>query len=123
MVLFDDLENDSLGTAQRIYRFLGVDPTFAPRVLRYNESRFPLSIGFQYWLARDMDRAQKVQKIGAVKHRLFRTNLKLGRFLSRPFRPDTRRRLVAAYRDDIARTTALINRPLDHWLTNDGTAV
>jgi hypothetical protein len=119
IVLFDDLQADLTGTAQGVYRFLGVDPEFKPRVAKYNESRLPFSVKLQYWLGRNIDRSAEGH-IGPMRARLFMTNVKLGRYLPRPFHVNTRRRLLEAYRDDIRRTAALIERPLDGWLESNG---
>lgn len=115
IILYDDLAADSLATAQRVFRFLGVAPDFVPKIERYNESLFPFSVRLQYWLGHDMDRSAE-GRIGPVKARLFITNMRLGKWRTRTFNPDTRQRLRAAYREDIAKTAALIGRPLDHWL-------
>jgi hypothetical protein len=122
IVLFDDLDTDSLRTTQSIYRFLGVDPAFEPSTTRFNESRFPFSVRLQYLIARDMNRSVE-GRIGRVRGRLFVVNGRLGRLRTRGLEPRTRHRLLDAYRDDIRRTAALIGRPLDHWLNGNGSTV
>lgn len=119
IILYDDLQADSLGTVQRVYRFLGVDGGFIPRVGRYNASQFPLSVGLQYWLARDMDRSARGQ-MGPLRSRLFRANGRYGAWRRGAFNAETRRRLLDAYRDDIARTAGLVSRTLDPWLHRHG---
>jgi Sulfotransferase domain len=121
VVLFDDLRADPLKTARQVYRFLGVDPAFEPRAARYNASRFPLSVRLQYLVAHDMDRSAP-ERMGAVRKWLFRTNVRLGHLRQRPFHPRTRARLLEAYRDDIARTGALINQSLESWTNPDALA-
>jgi hypothetical protein len=119
IILYDDLKADSAGTARRVYRFLGVDPAFTPRAKRYNASRFPLSVWLQYWLASNMDRSI-AGRMGGVRGRLFEANGRFGAWRNDGFHADTRRRLLDGYRDDIAKTAALIARRLDPWLEGHG---
>jgi hypothetical protein len=119
IILYDDLQADSLGTVQRVYRFLGVDPAFTPRVSRYNASQFPFSVWLQYWLARDMDRSAGA-KMSPLRNWLFRANGRYGAWRSGAFQPQTRRRLLDAYREDVAKTAALVSRSLDPWLEGHG---
>jgi hypothetical protein len=119
IILFDDLQADSIGTAQRVYRFLGVEPTFTPRALLYNASQFPLSVRLQYWLASNMDRGA-ARPMRGLRSRLFKANARLGAWRDAACRPETHRRLLDAYRDDIARTAALVSRRLDPWLERHG---
>jgi hypothetical protein len=115
IILYDDLHADTLGTTQRVYRFLGVDPAFSPPRTRLNASQFPLSVRLQYWLARDMDRSA-AGRMGPVTSRLFRANGQGGAWRREALKPETRRRLLDAYRDDIGRTASLISRRLEPWL-------
>ena len=115
IVLFDDLKHDLVGTTQRVYRFLGVDPTFVPTVAQYNESRLPLSTKFQYLIGRSVDRSAE-GRMGPWRRRLFKANVRLGHYVERPLAPRTRTRLLEGYRDDITRTATLIERRLGHWL-------
>src|SRR4029079_1798530 len=71
IVLFDDLKPDMVRTAQRVYRFLGVDDTFAPRPERYNESNVPLSVGLQYLICRRVDRSAE-GRMGPVRTKVLR---------------------------------------------------
>lgn len=117
VILSDDLEQDPVATTQDVYRFLDIDSTFQPKALRHNASQFPLSVRFQYLIGRNLDRSAK-GCVGPIQGRLFKANVRLGALRSRPLHADTRRRLRDAYRDDIARVSALLNRPLDAWLVN-----
>ena len=117
IILFDDLENEPVRTTQDVYRFLGVDASFVPVTNRHNASRFPLSVKVQYLLGHDLDRSAQGH-LDPVRARLFWINVGLGRFRSRTLKAHTHRRLLDGYRDDIAKVSALINRPLDAWLTN-----
>nr|ASV47145.1 sulfotransferase [uncultured bacterium] len=127
VVLSDELEQDARGAAGRVYRFLGVDDTFAPNVVRYNESRFPLWIRLQYWLGHDVARhpmeVAPTTLGGHVRRRAYLANTRLGQFRARAFHTNTRRRLRAAYADDVRLTARLIGKPLDSWLpqTDDPT--
>ncbi|MGH9241335.1 MAG: sulfotransferase [Vicinamibacterales bacterium] len=122
VILFDDLERDPLRVIQEVYGFLGVDRSFAPKVIRYNGSQFPFSVKLQYLLGRDLDRSA-AGRYGRIRGPLFKANARLGRLRPRSLDPRTRRRLRDAYRDDLTRLSALINRPLDGWLTSCDSSV
>src|SRR5215471_836450 len=122
IILFDDLEAEPLRVTRDVYTFLGVDPEFAPTIRKYNASEFPFSVKLQYLVAHDLDRSA-TGGFHPLKRRVFVANVRLGRFRRRGFNPDTRRRLCEAYRADVAKVSALINRPLDSWLAPNGSAV
>ena len=115
VIFFDDLERTPLTVIQDVYAFLGVEASFEPSVIHYNSSRFPLSVKLQYALGRNLDRSA-TGTLGPIRGRLFTANMHLGRLRPRALAEDTRRRLRDAYRDDIARLSVLLNRPLGNWM-------
>ncbi len=116
--LFENLKADPVALVQDIYRFLGVDDTFVPQIKRYNVSGVPKSK-----LLHEFLRRPSIVK-SVVKHLIpatTRKNLVLelqNRNLKKPeMRPETRKRLIEVYRDDIKRLEKLIGRDLSSWLT------
>jgi sulfotransferase family protein len=116
--LFDDLRHDALGMVQEVYRFVGVDPAFAP------DFDTPHAIGglpARRWLERVLtNRAvgavvKPILPMGAANwvRRMRARNLKK----APPLPADLRRELTTRiFRDEIERTGRLIGRSLDHWL-------
>jgi hypothetical protein len=116
--LFDDLRHDALGMVQEVYRFVGVDPTFAP------DFDTPHAIGglpARRWLERVLtNRAvgavvKPILPMGAANwvRRMRARNLKK----APPLPAELRRELTTRiFRDEIERTGRLIGRSLDHWL-------
>jgi hypothetical protein len=116
--LFDHLRHDALGMVQGVYRFVGVDPAFAP------DFDTPHAIGglpARRWLERVLtNRAvgavvKPVLPMGAANwvRRMRARNLKK----APPLPAELRRELTARiFRDEIERTGRLIGRSLDHWL-------
>jgi hypothetical protein len=116
--LFDDLRHDALGMVQEVYRFVGVDPTFAP------DFDTPHAIGglpARRWLERVLtNRAvgavvKPILPMGAANwvRRMRARNLKK----APPLPAELRRELTSRiFRDEIERTGRLIGRSLDHWL-------
>jgi hypothetical protein len=76
-------------------------------------------VRLQYWLASNMDRGA-ARPMGGLRGRLFQANGRFGVWRNAACRPETRRRLLDAYRDDIARTAALVSRQLDPWVEGHG---
>jgi hypothetical protein len=119
VVLSDDLDRDPVGTAQGLYRFLNVDPSFSPSTKKMNGSQFPLSVGLQYLMFSKSNRNDDAGPIGWAAAGIFNTNLALGRYWRRPMKAETAARLVGAYADDVKKTASLIHRNLDAWLLQE----
>lgn len=114
--LFDDLQRDVLGVAQGVYRFLGVDPGFMPDLSTpHNVGGVPGSMLLERlftsrairglvepWIPKRM--------VNWVKRTRTR-NLRRAPALPPALRSD----LISHFRDDIARTSELIGRSLEHW--------
>jgi hypothetical protein len=116
--LFDDLKRDALGMVQDVYRFIGVDPAFAP------DFDTPHAIGglpARRWLERMLTHRavgavmKPILPMGAANwvRRMRARNLKK----APPLPADLRRELTTRiFRDEIERTGRLIGRSLTHWL-------
>jgi hypothetical protein len=117
VLLFDDIKKGAAAATQGVYRFLGVDPDFAPDVgtphaaggvpsshlLEGLLTRSSLSTALRRWVP-----------VGAANwvRRLRARTLKKAPALP----PALRRELTGHFRDDIASTSKLIGRSLEHWL-------
>lgn len=117
VLLFDDIRKSAVEATRGVYRFLGVDPGFAPDtetphaaggvpaspLLEGLLTRSPISAALKRWVpsgaanwVRRM-RARTLRKAPALP-------------------PALRQELTAYFRDDIRRTSDLIGRTLEHWL-------
>jgi hypothetical protein len=117
--LYDQLRADSVGLAQSVYDFLGVDAAFVPDTsVKLNVSGQPKNRWLQNLLSQD-NGLKSLAKIILPK--------RFGTKLSRQVRqqnlgakptldPATRARLLERYRPDILRLQALIHQDLSAWL-------
>lgn len=115
--LFDDLQRSPAKVTQEVYRFVGVDPSFAPDFeTPHAPGGLPVSRVLESLLTSKA--LQSVVKpwipSGAANwiKRARRRNLQPAPRLPAKLRNE----LTSQFRDDIARTSALIGRSLDHWL-------
>jgi hypothetical protein len=117
VALFDDLKGDALGMTQSIYRFVGVDPSFVPDFdTPHAGGGIPRS--------RLLERMFTSRKLRSALEPLVPTRAASwvrrlrGRTMRKPpaLPSGLRRELTQHFRDDIAQTSALIGRNLDHWL-------
>jgi Sulfotransferase family len=116
VLLFDDLRHDSAEYIQGVYRFLGVDPTFVPDFeTPHAPGGIPVSTTLEGIFLRTARSSVKhyVPKQAADWFRRLRA-----RTMRQPPRLPTelRKELTVPFHDDIARTSELIGRSLDHWL-------
>jgi hypothetical protein len=117
VILFDDLRQDTLGTVQDVYRFLGVDPEHAPDFdTPHNVGGVPDNL----FVERLFTQASAVRS--AIEPWLPKLATKwLRRVRARnmhkaPALPESLRALMAEhFDDDIARTARLIGRDLNAW--------
>ena len=115
--LFEDLQRNPLGTVQDVYRFLEVDATFSPDFTTpHNVGGMPSSRVLERVLTNRRLRSA-VEPIIPTRFanwmRGIRTrNMEKPPPLSRELRGE----LTERFRVDIARTSELIGRSLDHWL-------
>ena len=64
IVIYEDFREDNLGTCKDVFRFLGVDPEFEPRITEANRTRGVRATRFANWLIYHWDR-----KEGSIKQR------------------------------------------------------
>jgi sulfotransferase family protein len=114
--LFDDLKRDPLRFTQDVYRFLDVDPMFEPDFATpHAPGGLPVSPMLERLFVRSGKSAARswVPKPAANWVRRLRT---------RTFRPtpplpkELKKQLTRHFDDDIAKTSQLLGRSLDHWL-------
>jgi len=117
---YEDLSCEPLAVMQRIYEFLGVDPTFRPDVnRRYNEEMRPKAPVLHYAAY-----AAGLWKIaGHVVPRRMRPTLRRFVFKAGPAtRPSIEDRAILAdyFKEDVDRLSQLVQKDLSHWLRIDG---
>jgi hypothetical protein len=117
VTLFDDLKRDPVGLTQSVYRFVGVDPGFVPNVNTPHASGgIPRSRFLERMLT---SRRLRSALEPLVPSRAANWVRRLrGRTMQKPpaLPPALRRELTEHFRADIAETSSLIGRNLDHWL-------
>ena len=117
VLLFDDIRQNALGATQAVYRFLDIDPTFAPDMdtphapggvpaspkLEGFLARSPLTSALRTWVP-----TRAANWVRRLRARTLRKAPSLP--------PAVRSQVTAGFREDILRTSELIGRNLDHWL-------
>jgi hypothetical protein len=117
VLLFDDLKRAAVQAVQGVYRFLEVDPGFVPDLeTPHNIGGIPANTALERFLTSKSLRVAlqpwlPVQAVNWVRH-LRTRNLRA----PPPLPPELKRELTENFREDIARTSELIGRGLDHWL-------
>jgi hypothetical protein len=117
VLLFDDIKRNALGATQAVYRFLEVDPAFAPDMdTPHAPGGVPASPMLEGFLARSAITSAlrpwvPTRAANWVRRLRART---LRKAPSLP--PAVRKEITGRFRDDIRRTSDLIGRDLDHWL-------
>ena len=117
--LYEDLKEDPAGLMRGIFRFLGVDDSFAPDTSRrHNPSGVPKSRALQALLKRPNPLSATLKPLLPKGLRRRLTEGLQERNLSKapPLDPEVRRRLVETYREDVLRLQDLIGRDLSGWL-------
>ncbi len=120
VLLFDDLREDPLGTARRVYEFLGVDPAFVPDLEVVN-ARKSTRLGWLHSLAMNppepLLRAFNRMTPDAMHGRLipFLTRLNTKPASAPEFDPALRRALEEEAAPDLAELAGLIDRDLSAW--------
>ena len=119
VVLFEDIQERLEDTIAEIHEFLGVTrrrPETRP--MAYNQGGSPRGLAgamvYRLTTMRSVNRLLRPlipsSVVGAV-HRMRNKAVSPGQM-----KPETRKRLVGHFHDDILRTQDLINRDLGHWL-------
>ena len=116
--LFEDLRADSLGCVRDIYRSVGVYPGFAPDLeTPHNVGGMPssrtLEKVFTSGSVRKAVEPWIPQRAADVARRLRTKNLKK----APPLPKELKAELSRHFRDDIRKTSELIGRNLDRWLS------
>jgi hypothetical protein len=125
IVLFEAIKRKPVETAQEIFRFLEVDPTFEPSVEVRNQSAFPLSVLAQraitrVWKTHPMKGSDRPPSlVDRALHVAARANLTLGRRRRQRLAPETRRMLLRRYEADIRRTGSLVGIDLEPWIRGE----
>lgn len=120
--LFDDLRNKPLSLVQDVFRFLDVDPSFAPDVTaRYKTSGIPRSRRINRLFEEPTRLRGLVRAVGKLMLTedgwiKWRDRLKAKSYAKAEMKPETRRYLETVYREDILRLQDLIRRDLSPWL-------
>jgi sulfotransferase family protein len=115
--LFDDLKRSPLGVVQELYRFLDVDPAFVPDLdTPHNVGGMPASRllegVFTSGAIRSVVEPWIPKRAANWVRRLRTRNMRQ----APPLPPELRQELTGHFHDDIAKTSALIGRSLEHWL-------
>jgi hypothetical protein len=115
--LHEDFTADPAGVMRELFRFLGVDDSFAPDMsYRPNLSGVPRSRVLYRWLEKSPLRyAPAAPGIGRIKWRAV-SGLRSWNLSKPKLAAETRARLLAGYRDDILKLQDLIGRDLSRWL-------
>lgn len=115
--LFDDLKENPLGVVQGLYRFVGVDPEFEP------DFETPHNIGGMP-ASRLLEGVFTSRTVRSVVEPWIPTQaanwvrwLRTRNMRQAPALPaGLKRQLTSYFREDIAQTSDLIGRSLEHWL-------
>jgi hypothetical protein len=121
VLLFESLRNRPRETSQDVYRFLGIDPAFVPKISVQNQGAYPLWVRGQRLLTRVWKTHPLKPPAGPpdIVDRLLgqatKANLLLGRLRRHELRSSTRVDLLRRYASDIVRTGSLIGIDLEPW--------
>ena len=119
VMLFEDLKTNPVGTTQQVYKFLGVDSDFIPKIEIHNSSRTPISVPAQYFIKQKLFKhlgTSRLPIVSRIEKGVLNTNLFFGRNLGNILSSDTRRNVLELYRQNIIMTASIIERDLSHWL-------
>ncbi|WP_158633553.1 sulfotransferase family protein [Tautonia sociabilis] len=114
--LYEEFKTDTIGVMQDIYKFIGANPNFTPKITkRYNESTIYTHTYLQKFLLLNPIRTIG-RSIIPPGIRITIRNALLQKKARKPsLHPRTRRRLIEVYRDDIRQLSDLIERDLSAW--------
>jgi hypothetical protein len=117
VMLFDDLQNDSLPTVQSVFRFIGVDPGFAPETQqRHNIGGVPKSMMLNQVLYNKYLR-NSLRPVVPARMRVFLRNLWRRNLAPAPdLRSLLTDSVLNSFQRDIHCLQTLIERDLSAWL-------
>jgi hypothetical protein len=116
-MLFDDLKRSPPGVMEEVYRFVGVDPMFLPDFeTPHAPGGLPKSRTLESFLTSRAIRTA-IKPLVPVRAANWVRRLRT-RNMRQPPRlpPEVRKELTRSFRDDIAKTSRLLGRSLEHWL-------
>ncbi|MDY6786070.1 MAG: sulfotransferase [Cyanobacteriota bacterium] len=119
IILTKELKREPVKTIQELYKFLGVNCNFVPEIKIHNKGKFPLSIKFQFFIRQKLlDYLNQFRIPSALRiwRYSFKTNIFFGKIRQITLAPETRSTLKQGYKDDILKTSDLIEKELDEWL-------
>ncbi len=124
LILYDDFTASPQTVYGEVIHFLGLPPderTDFPRINENKRARLGWLRNFYrkpppalHTAFRSLKRAVGAEGISAVKNKIVDLNTVKER--RRPLSPEFRAELVAAFRDEIALLSRLLNRDLSHWV-------
>jgi hypothetical protein len=116
--LYEDLKADAAGVLEDIFRFLGVDDSYAPDIsLRHNVSGVPRSRVLHALLNKPNPIKTVFKPLFPAGPRKVLSHRLTGKNLARPqLSADVRRELTEEYSEDITKVQSLIGRDLSKWL-------
>ena len=117
VLLFDDFKPSPLQAVQDVYRFVNVDPTFVPDFdTPHNIGGMPANALLEKaFTSRAIKSALEPWMPKRAANWVRRLRMRAMR--KAPALPvELRRKLTGHFREDIAKTSELIGRSLDHWL-------
>lgn len=118
VLLFDDLQADSLQVCREVFRFLGVDDEFVPDLTIRNMGGVPKNRALDglYRSVKSSRVAKILQSRVPVRFRNMLVNLQVNNLEKPSTIPDeVSRRLLAYFHEDITQLEALIRRDLSAW--------
>ena len=124
ILLYDDIKKDPIGTIQRIYKFLSVDPSFVPEsayqkvaVTKFKLTKLGKLIHGEITpLLRKTKWGQRIHQSPWIRKYFYR----FAEFYTKgrqipPMKKETREYLKRLYREDIENLEKLIGRDLSFW--------
>ena len=111
--LYDDFKNDSLNFLKDIFRFLCVDDTFVPDL----QHKHNVSFIRRYSHDSGMDKVLGVSQRGfrRLKMHSLEEAVKHHRFYKPIFKPETRKKLIGYFADEVSELEKLLNKDLSNW--------
>ncbi len=116
VLLFDDLRHNRVEYMQDVYRFLEIDPTFVPDFdTPHAPGGIPVSTTLEGIFLRSARSSVKHDVPKGARDWFRRLRARMMRQAPR-LPAELRKQLTVPFHDDIARTSELIGRDLEHWL-------
>ena len=116
--LYENLNDDSIAVVQDIFRFLGVDDSFAPDLTRMNVSGIPKSrLLYNFFARKNLVRTILTTLLPMQFRKSISQHIKKWNLTANPsISVETKKKLIEVYREDVLRLQELIQRDLSKWL-------